>query len=181
MRSFSMRISSSSMPRPDSTWVTAVRPSSTPVDPRILRQVAEAALAHDLAARRLERAAEHLEQARLAGAVAADEADLVARHHGERGVVDDDDHRPPPRAPGPATWPSIVAGKRRVHNTPRPYDGPMQVTVPLARTATPPVNLARRMGPIALGAGLVGPRQRSWPPTIRAPAASTSRRARSIR
>ena len=32
----------------------------------------------------------------------------------------------------------------------------MQVTVPLARTATPPVNLARRMGPIALGAGLVG-------------------------
>ena len=47
-------------------------------DARVLRQVAEAALAHDLAAGRLERAAEHPEQAGLAGTVAPDEADLVA-------------------------------------------------------------------------------------------------------
>ena len=70
------------------------------VDARVLRQVAEAAVAHDLAAGRLDRAAEHPEQARLAGAVAADEADLVPRHDGERGARRRaDDHPPPPRAP----------------------------------------------------------------------------------
>ena len=58
-------------------------------DARILRQVAEPALAQDLAAGRFQRPAEHPEQRGLAGAVAADQADLVARHHGERGAVDD--------------------------------------------------------------------------------------------
>ena len=58
-------------------------------DARILRQVPEPALAQHLAAGRLQRAAEHPEQRRLAGTVAAHETDLVARHHGERGVLDD--------------------------------------------------------------------------------------------
>ena len=60
------------------------------VDARILRQVAEAALADDLPGRRLDGAAEHLEQAGLAGAVAADDADLVAGHDGEAGRLDDE-------------------------------------------------------------------------------------------
>src|SRR3954471_23720625 len=49
-------------------------------DARILRQVAEAALAHDLSTGRLERTTQHAEQRRLAGTVAADQTDLVARH-----------------------------------------------------------------------------------------------------
>ena len=60
------------------------------VDARVLRQVAEAALAHDRATGRLGGAAEHLEQRGLAGAVAADDAHLVAGHHGEGGVGDDE-------------------------------------------------------------------------------------------
>ena len=59
-------------------------------DARVLRQVAEAALADDPPERRLDLAAEDPEQARLAGAVAADEADLVAGDDGEAGVVDDE-------------------------------------------------------------------------------------------
>ena len=52
-------------------------------DTRILRQVAEPALAQDLAARRFERSTEDTEQRGLAGAVATHQTDLVARHHGE--------------------------------------------------------------------------------------------------
>ena len=59
-------------------------------DARVLRQVAEGALADDPPGGRLGLAAEHAEQARLAGAVAADEADLVAGHHGEVGRLDDE-------------------------------------------------------------------------------------------
>src|SRR3954447_25836696 len=56
------------------------------LDARVLWQVAEATFAHHLPGRRLERAAENPEQRRLAGAVAADDADLVAGHHREAGV-----------------------------------------------------------------------------------------------
>ena len=70
-------------------------------DARILRQVAEAALAQHLPGGRFDLAAEHPEQAGLAGAVAADEADLVAGHDGEAGRLDDeptaDLHREPLR------------------------------------------------------------------------------------
>ncbi len=59
-------------------------------DLRVLREVAEAALAEHLAGRRLGRAAEHLEQRGLAGTVPADDADLVTGHDGEGGVVDDE-------------------------------------------------------------------------------------------
>ena len=59
-------------------------------DARVLRQVAEAALADDAPGRRLGLAAEDAEQAGLAGAVAADEADLVAGHDGEVGRLDDE-------------------------------------------------------------------------------------------
>ena len=59
-------------------------------DARVLRQVAERALADDPPGRRLGLAAEHAEQARLAGAVAPDEADLVAGHDGEVGRLDDE-------------------------------------------------------------------------------------------
>jgi hypothetical protein len=58
-------------------------------DARILRQVTEPTFAQQLAARRLQSATEHTEQRRLAGTVAAHQTDLVARHHGERGVRDD--------------------------------------------------------------------------------------------
>ena len=61
-------------------------PVEHPGDARVLRQVAEPALAQDLAAGVFQRSAEHPEQRGLAGAVAADQADLVARHHGERGA-----------------------------------------------------------------------------------------------
>ncbi len=60
------------------------------VDLGVLRQVPEAALAHHPAGLGFGRAAEHLEQAGLAGAVAADDAHLVARHHREAGGVDDE-------------------------------------------------------------------------------------------
>jgi hypothetical protein len=56
-------------------------------DARVLRQVTEPALAHDAAADRLGGAAEHPEQAGLAGPVAADDADLVARHQREGRVL----------------------------------------------------------------------------------------------
>ena len=59
-------------------------------DARILRQVAEPTLADDLAGGRFDRATEHAEQAGLAGAVAPDEADLVAGHDGEAGRLDDE-------------------------------------------------------------------------------------------
>ena len=55
-------------------------------DARVLRQVAESALAQDLARDRLVGAAEHLEQAGLTGPVAADETDLVLGHDGEGRV-----------------------------------------------------------------------------------------------
>ena len=57
-------------------------------DARVLRQVAERAPAHDAPGGRLGLPAEHAEQARLAGAVAADEADLVPGHDGEVGRLD---------------------------------------------------------------------------------------------
>ena len=82
--------SASSSPRPDSTWDSAVTPSSRPAMPRVLREVAERALAVDDTGRGGRGAAEHLEQARLAGAVAADEADLVAGAHRERRAFDDE-------------------------------------------------------------------------------------------
>ena len=79
------------MPRPDRTWVTAVRPSSDAGSMRgSCGQVAEAALAHDPAGDGLGLAAEDLEQAGLAGAVATDEADLVPGHDGEVGRLDDE-------------------------------------------------------------------------------------------
>src|SRR3954449_11652572 len=53
-------------------------------DARVLRQVSEATLAHDLPPGRLERTTEHPEQRGLTGTVAAHQTDLVARHHGER-------------------------------------------------------------------------------------------------
>jgi hypothetical protein len=59
------------------------------VDPRVLRQVPETALALDPAGGRLVLAAEDAKQARLAGAVATNESDLVPRHDRERGVLND--------------------------------------------------------------------------------------------
>ena len=60
------------------------------VEPRVLGQVAEAAGAvHDAGVGRLG-AAQHLEQAGLAGAVAADQADLVAGADREAGALEDD-------------------------------------------------------------------------------------------
>ena len=59
-------------------------------DARVLRQVPEGALADDPTGGRLGLATEDAEQAGLAGAVAADEADLVAGHHGEVGRLDDE-------------------------------------------------------------------------------------------
>ena len=99
MRSFSMRSISSSMPRPGQHVGDGRAAVEHAGDARVLRQVAEAALAHDPAGGRLGLAAEHLEQAGLAGAVAADEADLVPGHDGEVGRLDDepaaDLHREP--------------------------------------------------------------------------------------
>ena len=60
------------------------------VDPRVLGQVAETALADHPSGGRLGVTAEHPEQARLAGAVAADEADLVLGHDREVGPLDDE-------------------------------------------------------------------------------------------
>jgi len=57
-------------------------------DAGVLREVAEAALAHDLAARGRVRAAEHPKQAGLAGTVAPDQTDLVLGHDGERRVLE---------------------------------------------------------------------------------------------
>ncbi len=59
-------------------------------DPRILREVAERALAVDDTCRGGSGATEHAEQARLAGTVAADEADLVAGADRERSAFDDE-------------------------------------------------------------------------------------------
>jgi hypothetical protein len=53
---------------------------------RILRQIAEFTRPLHLAVRRQDVARQHLGQGRLAGAVAADETDLVARGHAERHV-----------------------------------------------------------------------------------------------
>ena len=60
------------------------------VEPRVLGQVAEAAGAVDDPGEGHLRAAQHLEQARLAGAVAADQADLVAGADREAGPLEDD-------------------------------------------------------------------------------------------
>ena len=60
------------------------------VDPRVLGQVAEAALADHPPGGRLGLTAEDAEQAGLAGAVAADEADLVLGHDREVGPLDDE-------------------------------------------------------------------------------------------
>ena len=60
------------------------------IDPRILGQVAEPALADHPSRGRLGVAAEDAEQAGLAGAVAPDEADLVLGHDGEVGPLDDE-------------------------------------------------------------------------------------------
>ena len=88
-RSFSRRTAASSRPRPDSTWVRAVHVVGHAVEARVLRQVAEAAgVVHDAAGRRAG-AGQHLEQGGLAGAVAADQADLVAGAHGERHAVEE--------------------------------------------------------------------------------------------
>ena len=73
-----------------STWVTAVRPSSDAGDARDPGAGSRSRPCARSDRRRLGLAAEHLEQAGLAGAVAADEADLVAGHDGERRVVDDE-------------------------------------------------------------------------------------------
>ena len=59
-------------------------------DAGILWQVAEPALADHPPGGRFDGAAEHPEQARLAGTVAADDADLVAGHDGEAGRLDDE-------------------------------------------------------------------------------------------
>ena len=56
----------------------------------ILRQVAELAGALDLAVGGQQIAREHLRERRLAGAVAADETDLVAVRHAERHVRHED-------------------------------------------------------------------------------------------
>ena len=102
-----------------------VRDGGSPIehsgDTRILRQVAEPALAQDLAARRFERSAEDSKERGLAGAVATDQTDLVAGHHGERGAVDDlattnfhrerldlQHGRPSWRGNGESTTPSVV-------------------------------------------------------------------------
>ncbi len=57
-------------------------------DARVLREVAQAALAMDDARRRRRRASEHAQQAGLARTVAADETDLVAGADGERGAFE---------------------------------------------------------------------------------------------
>ena len=59
-------------------------------DAGILGQVAEPALARHAPGGRFDGATEHPEQARLAGAVAADDADLVAGHDGEAGRLDNE-------------------------------------------------------------------------------------------
>ncbi len=71
-------------------------------DAGILRQVAEPALADHPPGGRVDGAAQNTEQARLAGAVAADDADLVAGHDGEAAPTRRRvGRRPPPRAPAP--------------------------------------------------------------------------------
>ena len=85
-----MRTIASSRPRPERMWRTAGGGVVDAVEPGVLRQVAEpAAAVHDPGVR-VGRAAEHLQQAGLAGAVAADQADLVAGAHREAGAFEDD-------------------------------------------------------------------------------------------
>ena len=105
------------------------------VQPRVLRQVAEAALHVDDAALGLRRPAQHLQQAGLPGAVAADQADLVLGAHRERhalherdpadldGNVPDLQHRT--RVPGAVPTPTIRRGSRAVafRETFRPESG----------------------------------------------------------
>ena len=61
-----------------------------PCDAGILWQVPEPTLADHPPGGRFDGATEHPEQARLAGAVASDDADLVAGHDGEAGRLDDE-------------------------------------------------------------------------------------------
>jgi hypothetical protein len=59
-------------------------------DAGVLGQVAEPSLADHPPGGRFDCAAEHSEQARLAGTVAPDDPDLVAGHDGEAGRLDDE-------------------------------------------------------------------------------------------
>ena len=85
-----MRTMASSNPRPERMWRTAGGGVVDAVEPRVLGQVAEAAGAVHDAGVGVCGAAQHLEQARLAGPVAADQADLVAGADREAGSLEDD-------------------------------------------------------------------------------------------
>ena len=85
-----MRTIASSNPRPERMWRDGRGRLVDAVEPRVLRQVAEAAAAVHDAGVRVGGAAEHLQQAGLAGAVAADQPDLVAGADREAGAVEDD-------------------------------------------------------------------------------------------
>ena len=83
------------------------------VEPRVLREVPEAAAAVHDAGVRVRGAAEHLQQARLAGAVAADQPDLVAGADREAGAVEDDVAADLDRELPDLQHPSMLTGRRR--------------------------------------------------------------------
>ena len=122
-------------------------------------QVAEAALADHPPGRRLGLAAEHLEQAGLAGAVAPDEADLVA------GITVNEASatisRPPTstESPAPATRPSRLAAETLADNRvagPAPTRAPRRLrSVVVEVTAAGARPVLRRIAPIAGGAAVV--------------------------
>ncbi len=85
-----MRTIASSNPRPERMWRTAGGGLVDAVEPWVLREVAEAAAAVHDAGVRVGGPAEHLQEAGLAGAVAADQPDLVAGADREAGAVEDD-------------------------------------------------------------------------------------------
>ncbi len=89
IRSFSVRARRSSRPRPESTWERTVVSSGTRVAPGVLRQVPGEVGPLDEARPRPVGAPEDPEQRGLAGAVAPDQAHLLARAHLERRAVDD--------------------------------------------------------------------------------------------
>ena len=92
------------------------RPRAAMPRPWVLGEIAEGTTAADRAAGRRRLAAQHLQQAGLAGTVATDQADLLAGAHDQRGVLDHGtpthldgqlaglDHGPiiPPPGPRPA-------------------------------------------------------------------------------
>ena len=85
-----MRMAASSNPRPGQDVADGGGGLVDAVEPGVLGQVAEAAGAvHDPGEGRLG-PAQHLQQARLAGPVATDEADLVAGADREAGTLEDD-------------------------------------------------------------------------------------------